>query len=121
MTPMLQLLANDPDEIFEFRSDKEAAALLLEANLLDRFAKNPNPGRSWFSLACIMGGTHFIVGVLYTGFPDAKDNGYLAHCFPRSRFTASQVIDWAVENYQGTCDPATIVQMLRPALDPSSN
>ncbi len=118
---MLEILAQHPGEVAEIRHDSEAAQLLLEVGLIDKFLKNPNPGRQWYSMAVGICDTHFIVGVLFSDFPNAIDNGYIVHCMPRSFYKEGQVLQWAIDKYNKHCPPESIVQAFAPIVKPENN
>src|ERR1700677_2218179 len=112
MTPMLDLLAKNPGQAAEIRDDRDATRLLLEVGIIDKFMKNPHPGRQWFSMACTACDTHYIIGVVFSDFPDTVDNGYIAHCLPVSHFTGRQ---WAISNYGSICNRRASSRRSRPS------
>ena len=110
---MLEVLDQNPDTVIVFREDKDATALLLETGIIGKFCKNPFPTEPWFSFVAYGDHcTHFIIGVLFTGYSDPKENGYMAHCLPKSRFSTKQANEWIISTFKQNCDSATLVHML---------
>ena len=118
---MLDLLAKNPGQVAEISDDRDATRLLLEVGIIDKIMKNPTPGKRWLSMACTACDTHYIIGVFFTDFPDAVDNGYFVHCLPRSHFTGAQAQQWAVAKYGGTCKPESIVMAFKLIATPGEN
>ena len=109
---MVEFLIQNPDSPFDFLENNNAATLLLEVGIIGKFLKNPTPAEPWFSIVCKNDVSHFIIGVLYTGFPNEKDNGYVAHCLPKSEFSPKQAAEWVAGKYRENCEPATVLGMI---------
>ena len=107
---MLEVLAQNPDVLIDIRDDKNAATFLLELGMIGKFSKNPSLSQPWFSMIFTKYGTHFIVGVSFSGFADEKENGYAAHCFPYKHFSSKRVCDWIDSMYEGHYDPDTLME-----------
>jgi hypothetical protein len=91
VSALLKRLQQHPDDFVDIGDDAEARTLLLEAGLIDKFAKEP-PSTPWFELLTYADHpTHWLIGMLFRGFVDAKDNGYIVRCYPRSQFSEAQM------------------------------
>ncbi len=76
----------------------------MEVGLIDKFSKQP-PSIPWFELVTYADHpTHWLVGMLFRGFPDAKDNGYVVRCYPRSQFSETQM-DATLESLKHSVAP----------------
>lgn len=70
----------------------EASQILQECGLLERLERVSRPANhtgEWMtSLPWLKHPTHWLVAVVYSGFENAAQNGYVVYCVPKSRCSA---------------------------------
>ena len=96
MSVLRKLLA-DVDRLVEVRDDQVAKAMLFELGLLDKLGMPGNRGSYFQTIFHADHATHWIMGIRFTGFEQAKDNGYLVVCLPRSHFGAMEADRFVAE------------------------
>jgi len=87
---MNDIILNKPNDYLEFTNDREIETFLEELGILQNLeAMNLSmPG-----MKCVIHvrhQTHWIVAILYCGHKNPLDNGYALHCFPKSKYDASE-------------------------------
>jgi hypothetical protein len=84
------------DSPFKILDDGAAVAWIVQFGLLNKFWKTPlsesgRPRKYGEILSYPDHPTHWVFAFRFTGFPEAADNGYALHCFPKSQFSFADV------------------------------
>jgi hypothetical protein len=83
----LTAIADDPNVNVMVSDDTEARAILRALGLLNKFTERGNlPGPGLQLLAHDGLRTHWLAVIFVHGLPNKRDNGFLVHLLPRSRF-----------------------------------
>ena len=78
-----EFLKLNPDVGAQSKDDAKCKVLLGELGMLELFRRSEEPNLS--ILACLTHNTHWIVGMLWSGYPKPDDNGYRVFCLPKTR------------------------------------
>lgn len=99
----LTAIARDPDVVVEVSLDSDAKLLLSELGIADRFTQEGHlPGETLQVMAFDGHPTHHIVVTFFHGFPLSKDNGFVVHLLPRSKFPDPRAGHVVVKNLRET-------------------
>jgi hypothetical protein len=100
---MIEILDQMPNLTFLFEKSDEAKTVLFEMGLIDKFSQRP----LYFHQSTLQAigysehATHFIIGLLYLGKTKPEDNGYLAYCLPKSKYSPQEVIQFREDVLEG--------------------
>ena len=93
----MKLLTNTPNDFRRITDDSEAKLILVELDILEKLleaGKRPagvSASEPWSSRAYSCNhSTHWVVADYFTGFANSADNGFVLHCFPRSKISLEE-------------------------------
>jgi hypothetical protein len=87
-----QKLERYPNNPFEFDHNGQIKDLLIDLSIESKF----KAGLEGERVQAVHYGehpTHFILIVLWSGYADRNENGYLAWCFPKKRWSFEQFME----------------------------
>ncbi len=94
MSKISQKLARSPNEVHEFDHNGQIKEFLIDLNIESKF----NTALVGERVQAVNHGehpTHFILIALYSGYKDQKQNGYVAWCLPKKRWSFEQFTEFA--------------------------
>ncbi|MBM4208545.1 MAG: hypothetical protein FJ190_11245 [Gammaproteobacteria bacterium] len=104
------LLIENKSELVEFRDDYTTRAFLEHFGIMKHFPANPIPNNRHF--LGIVGYaeqvTHYIVGVMFGGFSNPEDNGFVVHCIPKAGYSTNDVQHAIQKSYLRFCASETV-------------
>ena len=114
-------LSKSPNEIVEISDDTDAKALLVQLGVINKFPESPNLSEPWAArVGYADHPTHWIMATLFTGFPNAIDNGYVIYCLPKSQFALPDANQWLRANNQSLFPDGPEVEGHQPIHPPQN-
>lgn len=111
---LVAFLELHPDIGAESRDDAKCKALLGAFGMLDLFTRSNEPNLS--TLTFPEHATHWIVGLLWSGYPKAEQNGYQVFCLPKQHVPEQGVRDFVqhvMDTYGGYGQEDGIIELPR--------
>jgi hypothetical protein len=99
---LAEFLRLNPHVAAESRDDAKCKAFMGELGMLDLFTRSKEPNLSVLTFRNHV--THWIVGLLWSGYPKPDQNGYRVFCIPKQQVPEEGVKDfvqYVMENYGG--------------------
>ena len=101
---MSPFISPDLDEHKIIRDDNEATALAQHFGVIDHLIQSPNPSDHWLHIIGYPDHkTHYLLFLLYSGFKNAADNGYIVHYLPKSKFTMDDATNYIKQILLASC------------------
>jgi hypothetical protein len=97
-----EFLPLNPDVTVESKDDAKCKAFLGGLGILEHFTRSKEPNLS--ALTFYNHPTHWIVGLLWSGYAKPEHNGYQLVCLPKSRIPeggAKDFVQYMMEKYGG--------------------
>lgn len=99
---LAEFLKLNPHMAAQSRDDAKCKAFMGELGMLEHFTRSNEPNLS--ALTFHNHPTHWIVGLLWSGYPKPDQNGYQVFCLPKQQTTeedAKDFVQYVMENYGG--------------------
>ncbi len=92
------------DEHKIIADDNKARALAQHFGVIDHLIHSPDPSDHWLNIVAYPEHkTHYLLFLLYSGFQNAADNGYVVHYLPKTKFTLSDAEQYVKQILLGCC------------------
>lgn len=99
---LLEFLRANPSQGAESRDDRKCKALFRRLGMDELFCRASSPNLSVGTYRDHQ--THWIVGMLWSGYPNAAGNGYRVICLPKSKVPEEGVkefVQCVMDDYGG--------------------
>jgi hypothetical protein len=110
--PLVEFLKANPEVAIESKDDAKCKAFLGQLGILDLFKRASDPN---LSIATFHGHrTHWIVGLLWSGYSHAGHNGYQVFCLPKKQIKEEGVkafLDSVLKGYGGYGHEESVVRV----------
>jgi len=111
---LFEFLRANPDLGADSRDERKCEALFRRLGMLDLFRRASSPNLSVGTFRDHQ--THWIVGMLWSGYPNPDGNGYRAVCLPKSKVPEEGVqkfVQCVMDDYGGCGQEDYEVKVLR--------
>ncbi len=111
---LAEFLKLNPHMGAESRDDAKCKALLGELGMLELFKRSDEPNLSVLTFRNHP--THWIVGLLWSGYPKPDQNGYRVFCLPKQKIpeeVVKGVVQDVLDDYGGYGQEDGVIQLPR--------
>ena len=96
MNKIIARLARQPNELLQFSHNGQIKGLLADLNIENQLTSPPPSQQETIQAAHFTEHpTHYILVARYLGYKHPMDNGYLAWCLPKKKYSLEQFVEFS--------------------------